>query len=269
MFYEFRKLYADVAAEDGSFVVLYLNRIKLGAWQGRGSVEVYSPDGRHEALQGTMAPSPLDLQAPLSSTPLRLALDGGGTFALETEVLHGEWLPSVPCPAQPLQWRVKVAQARAVARWTGLGAERTLRGSGYVDLVRITRATRLLGLKTLHWGRAHLPGRTVVFEDLSMADGRRWTVVLDEPGGEVGAKASVEIQEDGAGRIGLREGELALAPGRVLHEGNAFGADRVPRKLDRILCETVGGPTHQVRWMGEASCGGAKGVAVWERVRFG
>ena len=269
MLYEFRKLYADVAAEDGTFVVLYLNRIKLGGWQGRGSIEVYSPDGRHEALQGELLPTTLDLAAPFSSIPLRLSLAGGGTFSLEAEVVHGDWQPSVPCPAGPLQWRVKAAQARMVARWTAAGVEKIVRGNGYADLVRITRATRLLGLRTLHWGRAHLPDRTVIFEDLAMADGRRWTVILDEPGGEVGAGASVALQADGQGSIGLREGELKLSPSRVLHEGNAFGADRVPGKLDRILCETVGGPTHQVRWIGEASCGGARGTAVWERVRFG
>ena len=274
MLYEFRKLYADLAAEDGTFLVLYLNRIKLGGWQLRGSVEVYLPDGRHETLQGRPEDLALDLAAPLPGAPLRLALDGGGTFELKPEVVHGEWVPAVPCPVAPLQWRVKAARARMVARWSGAGAggERVLRGQGYVDLVRITRATRMLGLRTLHWGRAHLSGgRTVIFEDLTLADGRRWTVVLDEPGGDVADSAgAVALEPGGEGTVWLRAGELMkLAPSRVLHEGNAFGADRIPGRLDRALCEAVGGPTWQVRWFGEASCGALKGPAVWERVQFG
>lgn len=268
MLYEFRKLYADLVAADGTFVVLYLSRVRLGAWQGRGSVEVYFPDGRREALQGCLEPTDLDPETPLQALPLQLALPGGGRFALEAEVEAGPWAPSVACPADPLCWRVVAAHARMTARWTGPRGERTLEGPGYVDLVRVTRATRLLGLSLLRWGRAHLPGRSVVFEDLALENGRRWTVALDAPRGEV-TRPTVMLDRDGAGAVRLQDGELFLSPARVLHRGNAFAADRIPGKLDRVLCEAVGGPTHQVRWLGEATCGGARGPAVWEQVRFG
>jgi len=77
------------------------------------------------------------------------------------------------------------------------------------------------------------------------------------------------LDDAGQGSVPLAEGLLRLRPERLLHQGDAFAADRVPRRLDRWTCRVVGGPTWERRWLGEGQLGEHRGPALYEEVRFG
>ena len=271
MAYEFRKLYADLVTADGTVCVLYLSWVRLrDRWHARTGLEVYWPDGRHDVRHGLNAPAPPANDTPLERIPLVAELPGG-RCELRFEPEHGAFVPeSSPCPA--LSWSVKLARGRATLTAPGLG---TFTGNGYADWVSITRATRLLGLRSLTWGRAHLPDATLVFTALDLEDARpwrasaRWNAMGAAP--EAGEARTV-LDAHGDGRIELARGAFILEPRRVLHAGNAYGPERVPRRLDRLIARAVGGATSETRWLGcatDAADGERSGWAVYERVVFG
>lgn len=266
--YEFRKLYADIVDESGSVAVLYLNYVRLaGIWTGRASVELYTPDGQRRLMHATEPAALIGADTALTDIPGEVSLPDG-VFRLELEPALGAWQPARPPPADALHWRVKAARTRARARWPG----GELSGIGYVDWVQITKPTRLLGLDELLWGRAHLPDRTVVFEHLTTVAGDRWDVGIDwrldeaEPRTLAGP---VHLDADGHGVIPLSGRSLELTPDRVLHDGDAFNPERVPRAVDRVACDMLGGRTTETRWLGRARLGAVVAPCLYERVRFG
>jgi hypothetical protein len=79
----------------------------------------------------------------------------------------------------------------------------------------------------------------------------------------------VRLDADGRGVIPLSGQSLELTPDRVLHDGNAFDPERVPRVVDRVACEALGGRTTETRWLGRARLGDLVAPCLYERVRFG
>lgn len=254
--YEFRKIYLDCVEPDGAVTVVYQSWVRLaGVWIARRSVERYGPDGVRSVVD--LAPAAVEMWDRAC----------GADEGIWVEVVQGAWAPPCP-PTRALDWRVAVARGEVALKWPGGAA----RGRGYADRVRITVPTRLLGLATLVWGRVHLEDRTVVFEHLTTVDGARWDVGLDWRVGERAPRAlvgPVTLGTDGVGRVPLDDGPLTFAPARVLHQGDAFDPERVPRALDRWFCRTLGGPTHETRWLGVARHGERAATALYERVTFG
>ena len=142
-----------------------------------------------------------------------------------------------------------------------------------MDWVTISRPTRLLHLRELTWGRAHVADATVAFTALELADGRVWRAgaLWTKPSRApvVVRDVTTQLDDAGVGQVKLGDASLALSAERVLHEGDAFGADRMSRALDRLVVRAIGGPTHETRWVGTAKMRGEEGRAVYERVRFG
>jgi len=266
--YEFRKLYADIVDQSGRVAVLYLTYVRLaGIWSGRASVELYTPDGQRTVMHATEPAPLLDPDAALIEMPREVPLPEG-VFRIELEPTLGVWKPERPPPADALHWQVKAARTEARARWPG----GELRGIGYVDWVQITKPTRLLGLHELHWGRVHLPDRTVVFEHLTTVGGDRWDVGIDWRLDEAAPRmlaGPARLDASGHGMIPLSDLSLELTPDRVLHDGNAFDPERIPRVVDRMACEALGGRTTETRWLGRARLGAVVAPCLYERVRFG
>lgn len=272
--YEYRKVYVDLLTPQGELWVVYLNYVRLaGAWTARAGLERYTPDGRRTLAHSPASPALVDADTPVEALPLSMPLpaaDGlpAGELRLELEVVQGAWQPPQTCPVPELHWSVRAARTRAVAR---LGAQ-AWEGTGYVDYVCIRKPTRLVGLRKLRWGRTHLPDRTVVSEHLEATGGRRWDtgfewpllavvpVVLHEPS---------RLDDAGHGQVPLPDGLLRLDPERLLHRGDAFDPDRVPRRLDRWACNAIGGPTMETRWLGRARIDGLQAPALYEAVTFG
>jgi hypothetical protein len=269
--YGFRKIYADLVTDDGTVCVAYLSWVRLARrWRGMGGVELYHPDGQREILHATAEPPLVDEATPVGAIPFVLQV-GEARFELEYATDHGAWTPEPDCPIGALRWRVKQAQGRGTARWTGCDRP-PLEGRGYVDWVQIDRPTRLLGFRELRWGRVHLPDRTVIVEGLAAKGGVDWRPGLDWTFGEAPVTGEARFDlDDGAGRVTVVGGgePIDLEPIRVLHDGDAFDPARIPSRIERALCVAVGGPTFETRWIARARSGGQEGWALHERVRFG
>ena len=265
MSYAFRKIYADLVAPDGSVCVTYLTWIRFWRrWYASAGVELYHPEGSRELHHAAGAPAPVDQDTPRAELPLALELPDGA-FELVHELVHGGWTPSVPAPDGALRWSVKLARGNAVARFSD--GRPDLHGTGYVDFVELVRPTRWLGFDKLCWGRLHLPGRTVVADELTRVDGTAWRPGASWPGCE--AKSRFEI-EDGSGSVRVGGQRYELSPRRVLHAGDAFDPRRIPSVTDRTVCQLVGGPHFETRWFGEVhSEDGERGWGLWEQVHFG
>jgi hypothetical protein len=268
MSYSFRKIYADLITEDGTVCVLYLTWVRFWkTWYPSAGVEIYGPDGTREIHRANSAPGPVAPDTPLTDLPLRIELEDG-PFELEYVPVHAGWTPQDH--QGDLDWSVKLARGHARASWDGRRPD--LVGTGYVDFVELTRPTRWLGFETLTWGRFHLPGRTVVFDELQLASGDVWRPARVWPGDERTAAPSETRAElgEGQGIVQLGGERLELQAHRVLHRGDAFDPDRIPSPVDRAVCQMVGGPHHEVRWFGTATAAdGTVGHGLWERVHFG
>jgi hypothetical protein len=294
--FSFRKVYADLVADSGEVVVLYLNELVVaGIATRRASLERYAPDGRRTLIHGTVPPR-VDAGTALGDLVVQ---HGDQVWRLEVAVEHGGWTPSTPCPAKPLHWQVLAARTRARLTGQGLvpvgsgpaGSAGTLEGLGYVDWVELHRPTRLLHLHTLQWGRFHLPDATLIVEDLTLGDGQRWQIAAEvRPYEVIEHFPDADLGPDGVVRIDDR---TLVLQGDLLHHGDAFDPERVPRWLDRQVCH-LASPAWESRWRGTARWsqqtgqggvlpsgsgrpgsgqGGVLpsgcGSGVWERVTFG
>lgn len=268
MSYSFRKVYADVVTPDGTLCVVYLVWVRLlGRWFGRSGVEVYAPDGTRTVHVGDRVSAAE--RATFDPTLMVLPLPAG-ELRLEYVPELDAFSPPSPDACPSLTWNVLVPRGRAVLEAPGLGR---LEGVGYVDWVELTRPTRLLRLRELVWGRAHVGERTLAFTALELEDGHRWhSAGLWGPPGRAPSPAedfAHEVDASGRARVSLGEVPLELRPERVLHAGDAFGEARLRESLERLVVRAIGGRTRESRWIGSAVVGPATGRAVWERVRFG
>jgi len=268
--YEFRKIYADIVTAEGDLCVMYLTWVCLaGRWYPSAGVETYWADGRREVHRSPTPPGPIGRDTPLHELPSELALPGG-VFEVSREPIHGGWDPEGPI--ESLRWSVVSARSWVQAHHPA-ASRPGITGDGYVDWVSLTRYTRFLGLKELRWGRVHLPGRTLVFNTLEQASGETWRAVREWTEGSTREWSSFELELDGElGRLEI-PGEpcIELEPLRVLHEGSAFDAERIPSPLERAVVWAIGGPHWEKRRIGRAVSHGerARGWAVYETVRFG
>ena len=247
--FRFEKLYADLVTADGTVCVAYLTRLVLAGvsreWAG---LELYGSDGSRiirRARKGSESLSPHELVVTLDLPE--------GAFRMELAIRAGGWEPAGPPPSPHVRWRVEVARAAARAVWTEDGVPRTLIGSGYSDRVVLDRPPRWLGLRQLHWGRAHLDHATVVWNALAPREGPAWSRSLCWRHGE-------EPRES-------RDAEPpALETGRVLHAGPALDPARFPGRSERWLTRVLSGTVVETRELTRAPGGG---WALHEAVSFG
>jgi hypothetical protein len=274
--YEFRKVYIDLITEAGEVCVVYLSFVRFfQKWHAQASCEIYDPSGQRSIVHATDAPPLIDPGRGLDQLPGALLIPGG-RIELDIQPIHDAWQPVAPCPVPELQWSIGALRANTtVTITTEKEGARTLRGEGYVDFVRITKATRKLGLRSLRWGRVHMFERSLAYTALDLADDRRWYVgVTRLHGRPARAYGNLTIAlEGGEGmvRFGTGGQVLRLKKARVLHEGSPFDPERVPSALHRQVCNLVSGPMHERRWFAEATVDAShgRGKALHEIVWFG
>lgn len=298
MAFRFRKLYADLVAEDGTVLIVYMTWMKAwGLSRAMAGFELYPPAGTHRVSRA-LAP-PIPPRASAAAGPLELSMEhAGGSLRLRYEPLYEAWRPASRAPFPGLQWSVRVPRASGVARWDGAApgdgtARSELRGLGYVDWVELVRPTRLLGVRSLEWGRVHLPRRTIIFAGLESRSGAWWRRLVHWRGPEGTGPAEhggYRLVPGGEGSLGLElppefpasaGSRLVLRPRRVLRRGSVLDPDRSPGGLERLVLRLVTGPSGETRWLSDAEGdvhlaeGGGhdgtagSGTALHEVVRFG
>jgi hypothetical protein len=269
--YAFHKLYADLVTPDGGVLVTYLSWVQLGLY-GRmdAGVERYHPDGRREVLRSPAPPEGFAPEDLARGRTLELPLPDG-RLSLRHAPRQAGWRPAGPPGAAGLDWSVQTTAAEVEARIQRGGRREELTGVGYADWVHIDRPTRLLGLRRLRWGRAHLGEVSLVWNALERCEGPVWLRGLRFDGSDPRAGApSLELAR-GEGRVAFEGANVLLSGARLLHRGSAFDAERMPSRAERLVCWTFGGPTHEERWLARARIlgGGPDGWALHEEVRFG
>ncbi len=274
--YEFRKIYIDCVTPGGVVCVVYFTWVRFfQRWHGHAGAEIYWPDGERDLVHASATPSVWDPERGLDQLPVSLPAKGG-ELRLEISAVQGAWSPKVRSPCPELSWQVLALRCGVDVSFPGPKGARRVHGKGYADYVRLTRATRKLGLRSLRWGRAHLPGHALAFTSLELISGERWRVGVHQADGLPAmsyGKLSSELQA-GTGQVRLGTGGrvLLLEAERQLHAGSAFDAERVPNLLHRQVCLAVGGATEERRWKASARLRGARdkeGSALHEIVWFG
>jgi hypothetical protein len=268
--FHLRKLYADLVSPDGCVIVVYLGWLTAaGLRVGYAAVEHYAADGTRRVYRGQpVADEPA--RHPDGSLEYAVRTRDGRTFRLVHHDQLPAWVPAGPAISPHVRWQVAAPAARATASWDD-DADWSAAGRGYADQVTLLRPPRLLGLRRLRWGRAHLPGRTVVFNAVDLTGTRWWARTAEWP---TGGARTVHSNDRGPlpdDRTVLAPGgHLTLTPLRVLHEGDPLDRERFPGSLERWAGRAANGPAHEVRYLSRATAlDGTGGMALHESVRFG
>ncbi len=273
MMFRFRKLYADVVAGDGSVTVVYLTWLEaLGARLAWAGVERYGPDGRRAVYHARPPGWDFDPDAVRHGWHVRLELLDGAC-ELHYSGMLPPWHPAGPPPHDAIEWRVLIPRATVTGRWTGGGADATMTGIGYCDWVELRRPPRLLGMRRLCWGRAHLASETVVFSALRFGSGRTWSRAARWHGRTAPRDPGVSVVSDGTGGVEILMTDaapVALISARLLHDGSGLDRQRFPSVPVRLLARALTGAMHERRWLAVPARLGdtGSGWAVHEVVSF-
>jgi hypothetical protein len=274
MTFRFRKLYADIVSSDGTVSIVYLAWLEaLGVRFSSASVERYHADGRHDVQHARPPAWSFDPDSVRDGWRVRLEFPHGA-FELHYHGTLPPWRPVGPPPHPAMDWRVLIPRAAVAGSSAGLGAGGEFHGTGYCDWVELRHPPRLLGMSALRWGRAHLPGETVVFTALAFGSGRTWTRASCWRGGEVQRDAVVGLEFGEAGSLGIGVADakpLTLMPSRILHDGPGLNRARFATALTRVAAHALTGSLQERRWLASLpnSCGLRPASAVHELVTFG
>jgi hypothetical protein len=269
--WSFRKLYADLVADDGTVCIVYAVWLDvLGARSATCGYELYWPDGRREVVRGTSTVTELDVDTSHGRLDLQFDVPGG-RFSFAQRFKADAWLPSGDGPCEGLAWSVRTARADAEARWSIDGMP-VLHGRGYADWVELRKPTRMLALERVSWGRVHMPRHSFVLNRIQLRSGQEWKrcLVLGPEGRREVHDFDLTEADDG---FHVRAGghQLVLHPQRVLHEGPALDRQRVPGGMERLLNWVATGRVDETRWVSRASVADERpsGWALHETVNLG
>ncbi len=158
-----------------------------------------------------------------------------------------------------LEWRCFQPLAEASVRF----GPRQISGTGYTECITLTLAPWELPIEELRWGRAHFPGRSVVWIDWTGEEPTRLVLV---DGMEVeGARVSDD-------RVSTPRNEMTLTGRRVLRQGPVGGtsAGAIPGVRRALL--KAGLLIDEHKWLSSATLeeGGVslQGNAIHEMVRW-
>lgn len=182
--------------------------------------------------------------------------------------VRGVWSgPTEPSPDRvlfrrgegTLRWRCVQPRAEATVRV----GERVLDGIGYSEIVTLSLPPWDLPIEELRWGRAHFPGRSVVWVD--------W---LGEPPFRLalvdGAEAPCAEVSDAA--VVTAGGRVDLGARRPIREGPVAGSSVGSVPGVRAALARAGLLIDEHKWISSATLGeggrGLQGIAIHERVRW-
>jgi hypothetical protein len=259
----YRKLYADVVADDGTVCIVYATWLKvLGFFQHAAGYEIYGPGGERIVVHA-IGPASVHAQG-TDGVALRFPTSLG-PFILSCRATA----PTTPIDHRPiggLSWRVLVGSGDAEARGIA-GPQRRMCGRGYSDWISFGRSPRRMGIGRVQWGRAHVGTRSIVFNRVTMASGATWQTTWD--GQEWSTDLQLIEKEGRLAEVHAGTHVVAVDAVRVLHQGDALDRERMPHRSQRAVARALAGPIREVRLLSKAALEGAAGVALHEDVRLG
>ncbi len=250
------KWYLDCVGERGDALILYWAELR---WRRialhYASATLYADGGVSERSALRAGPAPSSAGGNLEWSCV--ALDAGGV-----------WSGAVRSPIErvllrrgrgKLEWRCTQPMAEASVHFGG----RRICGRGYTERITLTMAPWQLPIEELRWGRAHFPGRCVVWIDWTGPEPMRLVLV---DGMEVEATA-VNDALVSTPRIVVR-----LAGSRVLREGPFAGTSAGSVPGVRRALSKAGLLLEEHKWLSSATLedGGAvlPGESIHEVVRW-
>ena len=262
MSFSYAKIYADVVAPDGTACIVYVARLRIAGFERESAgYELYRPDGTRKVVHAggrarlEQATGSLSIGFPTPSGRFELT---GREEAPTDGALHE--------PTRGLGWRVMVHRGHTSARELG-DAPWTVIGSSYADEVVLKKPPRMLGLRRIRWGRAHVGTSSFVFNQLSFAAGPNWQMAWQ------GARWSTALELRDAGsqlkELSIEQAHLRLGTGRPLHVGSALDGERFPGALSRAFARALTGTIEETRTLSAVTLGDQPGTLLHEDVRIG
>lgn len=280
MTYGFRKLYADLVADDGTVCIAYASWLDvMGLSFPYAGLERYEPTGARRVVRARRARfTPLHD----ASSPFVVRLDlPDGVFELRYTSPVEPFAPATPVHPDGLDWTVRIPRAACEGRWVDRPGGSVLHGTGYADWVELRRLTRSFAMRRLQWGRLHLEDESVVFNVVQFRSGAEWRRLVRVAAGGTATSTddfAAAWDDDGlhlrpAGQAAAaRPASYGIRPQRVLHEGPAIDRARFPGRIERRVFSAITGPNHETRWLSRVYRDeepAASGWAVHEEVAFG
>ena len=261
--FHYRKLYADVVTQAGSVCVGYASWLRLlGCELCSAGFEWYPQGGERRVLR---ALGPARVQRGAGEVSLQFRTSSGD-FCL---VLNGAGVTPQTEPHQltdHLSWKVLTTNAQACAR--GPAGLEPVRGTGYADIVEMTRPPRALGLLSVEWGRGHAGEESFVFTQACFRGGRAFRSAVRD--GASSSELRLEHSSQADLNVLIADARITLHNERVLHAGSALDCARFPARVERTLARLCSGRMRETRWLSRAIFpSGASALALHEKVLLG
>jgi hypothetical protein len=161
------KYYLDLVTEDGTALIGYAARLRLGGIQVGYSSVLLSAPGASPLERSTLDRSPLPGRSGDAITWDSPGIRLTGRWLGQTAPIHRALLQG---QGGAIQWTCHMPRATGTVRV----GETALTGIGYVDSLRLTIAPWRLPFRTLRWGRHASADHSLVWIDWAGGSEARW-----------------------------------------------------------------------------------------------
>ncbi len=258
--FELSKWYADCVDEQGEAAILYHAVLRAGI------LPIH-----YQSLLLKKPGSPAHAQYSLGRNPAPAVGDGCIEWHSRKWKTHGCWNDLGPAHHQVLfaseegvlEWSCVAPRATASVQ---LGPNRSLRGWGYVEHLRLTVSPWRLPIRRLRWGRFVNAANSLVWIDWSGPYNKRVTYLN-------GSSVSAEGITDHEIVLANETGVLHLESSEVIRDGQlGLTALAVIPKLDRLFPDSVL-KMRERKWISRAifrrpGCPDSIGMAIHEVVEW-
>jgi len=174
------KYYLDLVTEDGTAVIGYAARLRVGGIQVGYSSVLLSAPGASRVERTAFDRSPLPDRSGDVITWDCPGIRVTGKWSGQTPPIHRVLLQG---RGGAIQWTCHMPRATATVRV----GEAALTGLGYVERLRLTIAPWRLPFRTLRWGRHTSADHSLVWIDWADGSEARWTWLdgAEQPGVEL------------------------------------------------------------------------------------
>jgi hypothetical protein len=260
------KWYLDVVSPEGEVVILYDASVEFGMFKlrHRSALAVQGDGSRTHTTRRSHAPVPIVSTAGCSYATELVQ----GTWSRRASSLSARLLDS---PRGVIDWNVHVPSADVEVRF----AERVVRGTGYVEQLRMTLLPWRFPFRGLRWGRWIADDRWLVWIDWS--GGPTGIGGEREPTGErrfwsASARGIEHIGEASETMVATSAHRLMLDSSRTIHDAALHESLGSAARLIAPMIPASFLNLHETKWLSRgvlhSPAGTIQGMALHESVVF-